>query len=869
MSFLGKGNVYGLFEKQVLSPDGITNTFSLKFKVAQSTSLLVVKNGDVLEGGSDYSIAGNQQGQIFFTELPLSTDKIFIIFLGRELSVAKTVGSEPIYRTFVGDGITTSFNPNVGAIIPDALIVFIDRVQQRLVDDYTVNGNSVVFNDAPSNGSIVDLYIHGIERLDSGALKGWSVDSNDNLIPNAPNQSVGAPGAAIGDLHVGGNSILHGNLTVLGTTVTLDSEDLLVKDNKITLNSNFDSGTPVLNIGIEGKRGDEPSAKLRWNESLQHFEAGIEGNIKRLALTGESIESLNGSSEVIQSFETGTSGSDFNISTTGGAHRFNIPDASPTTRGLINNSNQTIGGWKTFNDDVTIDGALLADGQNLTNVITINDSEIETNFTEKVTPVEDDVVLIEDSEDGFSKKKVKLANMISSDGILSLNNLTDAEQFFDFTSNSGSMGFSSVGDTHTLNIPLASIDSNGLLSTSSQTIAGNKSFTGSVTATTFNGSGSNLTGVITTGSNNISPITAKTTLVNNDVLLIEDSADSLSKKSVTFQNFYNSLPIATGSFPGFLSNTDQTIGGNKTFLGNISTSGSISGSGTNITGVFHQGTSGEINSLASKVTPSSSDILLLESVADSFAKRKVSIGSLLFDGTQISTGTISVNRLTNNLVYSNGTVTLGWAGSTRLTFTGNFINPSHLTVNLGSNTNSFNGIYVRDISSNTGANLRLFGGDIGSTGTEIHLYSGSSHFWTMGTTGIFTPTANNISDLGTSFWRIKEIFSVNPLNVSSDIRLKNIEKYLDDTDSLSKILELETFEYKYINEFDSSETLRVGVSAQGCYNLFPAVVVPGDNDLDKNINDDGFEMWSIRSEYLIPYLISAIKQLKKELDELK
>jgi len=37
-------------------------------------------------------------------------------------------------------------------------------------------------------------------------------------------------------------------------------------------------------------------------------------------------------------------------------------------------------------------------------------------FTEKATPVEDDIVIIEDSEDTFNKKKVKLANMLGGSG---------------------------------------------------------------------------------------------------------------------------------------------------------------------------------------------------------------------------------------------------------------------------------------------------------------------------------------------------------------------------------------------------------------------------------------------------------------------
>jgi hypothetical protein len=49
-----------------------------------------------------------------------------------------------------------------------------------------------------------------------------------------------------------------------------------------------------------------------------------------------------------QTFATGTSGTDFNISSSGTTHTFNIPDASTTARGLITTGTQTISGTKTF-----------------------------------------------------------------------------------------------------------------------------------------------------------------------------------------------------------------------------------------------------------------------------------------------------------------------------------------------------------------------------------------------------------------------------------------------------------------------------------------------------------------------------------------
>src|SRR5450756_629462 len=53
-------------------------------------------------------------------------------------------------------------------------------------------------------------------------------------------------------------------------------------------------------------------------------------------LTGGSIiSSLNGLTASAQTFATGTTGSDFTISSSGTVHTFNIPDASATARGLL------------------------------------------------------------------------------------------------------------------------------------------------------------------------------------------------------------------------------------------------------------------------------------------------------------------------------------------------------------------------------------------------------------------------------------------------------------------------------------------------------------------------------------------------------
>jgi hypothetical protein len=74
------------------------------------------------------------------------------------------------------------------------------------------------------------------------------------------------------------------------------------------------------------------------------------------------LTTLNSLTRQVQFFQTGTSGTDFNISSVTATHTFNIPDASASARGLITTGIQTIAGNKTFTDVNTFNNGLSLKG---------------------------------------------------------------------------------------------------------------------------------------------------------------------------------------------------------------------------------------------------------------------------------------------------------------------------------------------------------------------------------------------------------------------------------------------------------------------------------------------------------------------------
>ena len=157
-SYIGVGPTFGTFDKQLITGDGSTATFTLDFPVAQAGQLLVSLDGIVQEPNFAFNISmSTGSPKITFASAPANGARIFIVFLGRSSTSMVAALASPHIDEFNGNGSTTAFTLTQ---VPSAssaanFIVFVDNVFQRYGSSYayTVNGTTLTFTSAPPSGT--------------------------------------------------------------------------------------------------------------------------------------------------------------------------------------------------------------------------------------------------------------------------------------------------------------------------------------------------------------------------------------------------------------------------------------------------------------------------------------------------------------------------------------------------------------------------------------------------------------------------------------------------------------------------------------------------------------------------------------------
>ena len=144
---------------------------------------------------------------------------------------------------------------------------------QFKIGDGTTAWNSLSY--APISGTLAnidDITNVTITSAASGDLLKW----NGSAWVNASGYALLASPTFTGTVNAAALT-LSGNLTVSGTTTSINTETLTVDDNVIILNNNV-TGAPTENAGIEVERGSSTNVVLRWNETSDKWELTNDGS---------------------------------------------------------------------------------------------------------------------------------------------------------------------------------------------------------------------------------------------------------------------------------------------------------------------------------------------------------------------------------------------------------------------------------------------------------------------------------------------------------------------------------------------------------------------------------------------------------------
>ena len=194
MAYIGRSPEYGAFERQSITADSSTTTFSLNYVVGSSSSILVSAAGVIQEPETAYTLSGGGTS-IVFSAAPTTGDTVFVIFLGLSRDVgqflntgiitnqtllderanaadqflvydtsaaalkkinASNVVASSVSRTGTGDGSTTTFTVTSGVTVANTM-VFINGIHQRPTTDYTISGTTLTFGTAPAASDRIDV----------------------------------------------------------------------------------------------------------------------------------------------------------------------------------------------------------------------------------------------------------------------------------------------------------------------------------------------------------------------------------------------------------------------------------------------------------------------------------------------------------------------------------------------------------------------------------------------------------------------------------------------------------------------------------------------------------------------------------------
>jgi hypothetical protein len=179
-----------------------------------------------------------------------------------EIEVSASAGNVTIGlpdNVVIGTGLTIGDLPSPTAIF--------DPSQGGVIINEPTDINNTL--DVTGTASFGDPVNVNATISTSSALFQVPLDVNSNADISGT-LAVGASAQFGSDVEIDGNLVIDGNLTVSGSTTYINTETVTIDDNIVLFNAD-QTGTPVVDAGIEIERGDLANSSLFWDESEEEW----------------------------------------------------------------------------------------------------------------------------------------------------------------------------------------------------------------------------------------------------------------------------------------------------------------------------------------------------------------------------------------------------------------------------------------------------------------------------------------------------------------------------------------------------------------------------------------------------------------------
>tara|TARA_B100000941_G_C28296526_1_gene444277 strand:- start:28 stop:693 length:666 start_codon:yes stop_codon:yes gene_type:complete len=219
MAYIGREPIHGKFERQSLTADGSTTTFTLNYSIGSTASILVNVAGVVQEPGVAYTL-GNGGTQIVFSAAPAATDNVYLVFLGVTADVAVIDSGSITNQTELGSTDTG-----------DLLLVFdtsagdLKKIQtQNLVSP----SNKVLDSDSDTQIQVEESSDEDVIRVDTGGTERMTINSTGKMALTTNGGGLIHNNTIANSFSLSSeNMVLAGPVSVSGT-ITVDSNSTLV-----------------------------------------------------------------------------------------------------------------------------------------------------------------------------------------------------------------------------------------------------------------------------------------------------------------------------------------------------------------------------------------------------------------------------------------------------------------------------------------------------------------------------------------------------------------------------------------------------------------------------------------------------------------